>query len=54
MYPRSFLEYAKLSKDVVSVGMGNYVEIWSLEKFEAQSSGMSMEQANTLAYKKSA
>ena len=52
--PKSFRDYAKLSKDVVTVGMGNYVEIWSLEKFEEQMSGMSIQQANTLAYKKKA
>lgn len=51
--PKSFRDYAKLSKDVVTVGMGNYVEIWSLEKFEEQMGGMSIQQANSLAYKKS-
>ncbi len=52
--PKSFRDYAKLTKDVVTVGMGNYVEIWSLEKFEEQMNGMSIQQANTLAYKKKA
>ena len=52
--PKSFRDYAKLTKDVVTVGIGNYVEIWSLEKFEEQMNGMSIQQANTLAYKKKA
>ena len=52
--PKSFRDYAKLTKDVVTVGMGNYVEIWSLEKFEEQMNGMSIQQANTLAYKNKA
>ena len=52
--PKSFRDYAKLTKDVVTVGMGNYVEIWSLEKFEEQMNGMSIQQANTLKKKKKA
>ena len=52
--PKSFRDYAKLTKDVVTVGMGSYIEIWSLEKFEEQMNGMSIQQANTLAYKKKA
>ena len=52
--PKSFRDYAKLTKDVVTVGMGNYVEIWSLEKFEEQMNGMSIQQANTLTNKKKA
>lgn len=50
--PKSFRDYAKLTKDVVTVGMGNYVEIWSLEKFEEQMNGMTIRQANAIAYKK--
>ena len=52
--PKCFRDYAKHTKDVVTVGMGNYVEIRSLEKFEEQMNGMSIQQANTLAYKKKA
>lgn len=52
--PKSFREYAELGKDVVTVGMGDYVEIWSQEKFEASVGSMTIQQANAVAYKKSA
>ena len=52
--PKSFREYAELEKDVVTVGMGDYVEIWSQEKFEASVGGMTIQQANAVAYKKTA
>ena len=52
--PRSFREYAGLVKDVVTVGMGSYIEIWSQERFERSVGGMSLEQANKLAYSKRA
>lgn len=32
--PKSFREYAGLVKDVITVGMGDYVEIWAQEQFE--------------------
>ncbi len=51
--PKSFREYAGLVKDVVTVGMGNYIEIWAQEKFENSVGSMTIEQANRVAYKKS-
>ena len=52
--PKSFREYAGLVKDVVTVGMGSYIEIWSQERFERSVGGMTLEQANKLAYSKRA
>lgn len=50
--PRPFRLYASLEKDVITVGMGNYVEIWAAEKFETDVGSMSIQQANQVAYKK--
>ncbi len=50
--PKTFREYAGLEKDVVTVGMGTYIEIWSQERFEASVGSMSIQQANALAYQK--
>lgn len=50
--PRSFREYAGLEKDVVTVGMGKYIEIWALERFESTVENMTIQQANKLAYQK--
>ena len=52
--PKSFREYAGLVKDVITVGMGDYVEIWAQEQFEQSVGKMSIQQANALAYKRSA
>ncbi len=50
--PKSFREYAGLQKEVVTVGMGQYIEIWALDRFEASVGSMSIQQANELAYNK--
>ena len=50
--PKSFRDYAGLVKDVVTVGMGDYVEIWAQDKFEQSVGGLSIQQANALAYKR--
>ena len=34
--------------------MGDFVEMWAQEKFEASVGGMTIQQANAVAYKKSA
>ena len=52
--PKSFRDYAGLVKDVVTVGMGDYVEIWAQERFEDSVGSMSIQQANALAYKRNA
>ena len=52
--PKSFRDYAKLTKDVVTVGMGKYIEIWALERFQSNVGSMSIQQANAVAYKKRA
>ena len=33
--PRTLLEYAGISKDVVITGLDNYIEIWDKKKYEA-------------------
>lgn len=50
--PKAFREYAGLGKDVVTVGMGQYIEIWAQDKFEASVGSMTIQQANMLAYNK--
>ena len=41
--PKSFREYAGLQKDVVTVGMGDYVDIWAQEKFDEAVGSMSIQ-----------
>ncbi len=50
--PKSFREYASIEKDVITVGMGDYVEIWAQDRFERAVGDMTIQQANALAYKK--
>ena len=52
--PKYFREYAGIEKDVVTVGMGKYIEIWALERFQSNVGSMSNQQANAVAYKKRA
>ncbi len=40
--------HAKINKDVVTVGMGDYLEIWSKEAFEKYSGEMSFDDAYAL------
>jgi MraZ protein len=36
LLPKAMLAHAKLEKDVIMVGMGNYIEMWNPEMFEKQ------------------
>ena len=36
LFPAALREYAGIKKDVVSVGMGDYIEIWAAERFAEQ------------------
>ena len=52
--PKAFREDAGMVKDVVTVGMGDYIEIWAQERFKEKVGGMTLQQANALAYKNAA
>lgn len=43
-----FREYANIKKDVVTIGMGDYLEIWAKDEFEKYTSQMSFEDAYAL------
>lgn len=32
--PRKLIDYAKIDKDVVFIGQGNYIELWSAETYD--------------------
>lgn len=48
--PRFMLRDAEIEKDVVTIGMGDYLEIWALDKLEAKDAELSIDQANRIAY----
>ncbi len=48
MIPREYREHAGLKKDLVSVGMGDYIEIWDETAFEEKMKGMSVQTANRI------
>ncbi len=48
MIPREYREFAGLKKDLVSVGMGDYIEIWDEEAFTEKMKGMSIATANRI------
>lgn len=50
--PKFFLKAANIDKDIVSIGMGDYVEIWAAEEFAAKEGAMSLRDANRIAYRK--
>ncbi len=41
-------EHAHIQKDIVTIGMGDYLEIWAKERFEAYSAQMSYDDAYAL------
>lgn len=47
--PKQFLDKAAIQKDVIFVGMGNLVELWSLEKLTAYDEEISVEEMNAAA-----
>ncbi len=51
--PKQFREYAAIQKDVITVGMGTYIEIWAQEVFDARIGGKTMQEVNASLYKKS-
>ena len=34
--PQELIDHAKIDKDVVFVGVGDYIEVWSVEEFERE------------------
>ena len=53
MIPREYRDFAGLKKDLVSVGMGDYIEVWDEEALTEQLKGMTVTAANSIkrAYK---
>jgi len=45
--PSSLMDYAELKSEIVLVGQGNYLEIWSPGRWEQQQSEINNTQANT-------
>lgn len=43
LLPAALREFAELDKDVVLVGVGSRIEIWSREKYEAESDDVDMD-----------
>ena len=43
LLPAALREFAELDKDVVLVGVGSRIEIWSKEKYEAESDDVDMD-----------
>ncbi|MBP5651270.1 MAG: division/cell wall cluster transcriptional repressor MraZ [Clostridia bacterium] len=44
LLPASLKEYAKISKDIVLLGVGNRVEIWAKEKWEKYSASSNFDE----------
>ena len=44
LLPNHLKAYAELERDVVLVGVGNRIEIWSLEKWEAMEQNVDMDE----------
>lgn len=49
MIPKSIREYAGLNKNLISVGMGDYIEIWEEENYLQSVKDMSVAAANRVA-----
>ncbi len=43
LLPQALREFAELDKDVVLVGVGSRIEIWSKERYEAESDDVDMD-----------
>lgn len=41
----SLREHAKITKDVITVGIGDYLEIWALDAFKKYAGGLSIDEA---------
>ncbi len=50
--PKKFREYASIDKDVLTVGMGNYIEVWAPQIFEARAGRKTVREVNAALYKK--
>lgn len=51
MIPKEYREYANLTKDLVSVGMGDHIEIWDEKTLEGKLGGMTVKEANQIKKK---
>ena len=48
LLPASFRQAAKIQKEVVTIGMGNYIEIWAKEVYDKANEELSMDEALAL------
>ena len=48
MIPKEYRDFAGLKKELISVGMGDYIEIWDAKTLEDKLNGMSVAQANRI------
>ncbi len=48
MIPKTYREHANLTKDLVSIGMGDHIEIWDQKTIEDKLGGMTVQQANAI------
>ena len=49
--PRTMREAAEIDKDVVTAGMGDYIEIWAKHMYEKLVASLTVGDANKIAYK---
>ena len=48
--PKWVRDYAELKKDIVTVGMGSYIEIWDTTRYDTEIASKSMGQINRTLY----
>lgn len=49
--PKTYIEKATIQKDVVLVGIGDLVELWSLEKYNEYNENLDQEELNSITAK---
>lgn len=49
MIPKPLREFAGLKKNLITVGMGDYIEIWDEDNYKRDMTDMSVSQANRVA-----
>lgn len=50
--PKYFREIAGIKKEVVTVGLTDFIEIWDRDRFEEKRSQMTLREANAIYYRK--
>ncbi|VEU75280.1 cell division protein MraZ [Mycoplasmopsis maculosa] len=48
LVPKTYIEKAAIQKDVVLVGIGDLVELWSLEKYNEYNENLDQEELNSI------